>query len=69
MVEVREAGKTGEYGWTEKAGFSHYVAKRHAKDSEQTCTGDCPAGSDDEAQRKEPARRRQGSRAAGRHLR
>ena len=31
---LREPGKTGEYGWTEKAGFSHYVAKRRAKDAE-----------------------------------
>ncbi len=66
MVEVREPGKTGEYGWTEKAGFSHYVAKRRANDDEQTCTGDCPPASDDDAAR---PRRRQGSRAAGRHLR
>ena len=28
MVELREAGRTGEKGWTERAGFSSYVASR-----------------------------------------
>jgi hypothetical protein len=41
MVESREAGKTGERGWTERAGFSHYVPRRRGDDAER-CTGDCP---------------------------
>jgi vancomycin resistance protein YoaR len=74
MVEVREPGKTGEYGWTEKAGFSHYVAKRRSKDAEQACTGDCPAGGDEAPARTSsgsdgPVRRRQGTRAGRKHLR
>jgi vancomycin resistance protein YoaR len=40
MVELREAGKTGERGWTERAGFSRYVATR--KPDAAACTGDCP---------------------------
>jgi vancomycin resistance protein YoaR len=82
MVESREPGKTGEYGWTEKAGFSHYVAKRSTRD-EQACTGDCPVGGNDETsdrrhreiseaprpRRADAARRRQGSRAGTKHLR
>ncbi len=43
MVELREAGKTGEYGWTERAGFSHYVPNHRAKDDAAECTGDCPS--------------------------
>jgi hypothetical protein len=42
MVELREAGKTGERGWTERAGFSHYVASRRRNDDSERCTGDCP---------------------------
>jgi vancomycin resistance protein YoaR len=42
MVELREAGKTGERGWTERAGFSHYVSSRHGKGDADRCTGDCP---------------------------
>jgi hypothetical protein len=54
MVELREAGKTGERGWTERAGFSHYVPRScdsarasgpacgHGKDDGDRCTGDCP---------------------------
>jgi hypothetical protein len=55
MVELREAGKTGERGWTERAGFSHYVPARscdsarasgpacgRSKDDGDKCTGDCP---------------------------
>jgi vancomycin resistance protein YoaR len=42
MVELREAGKTGERGWTERAGFSHYVPNRRNKDDADRCTGDCP---------------------------
>ncbi len=42
MVELREPGKTGEYGWTERAGFSRYTPDRRAKDGEVECTGDCP---------------------------
>ena len=44
MVEAREAGKTGEYGWTERAGFSHYTPNRRGGSSEPSCTGDCPQG-------------------------
>ena len=40
MAELREAGKTGERGWTERAGFSRYVATRKA--DQAACTGDCP---------------------------
>jgi len=42
MVELREAGRTGEHGWTERAGFSHYVSTRRPKDEDDRCTGDCP---------------------------
>jgi vancomycin resistance protein YoaR len=42
MVELREAGKTGERGWTERAGFSHYIPSRRSKDDADRCTGDCP---------------------------
>jgi hypothetical protein len=42
MVELREAGRTGERGWTERAGFSHYVSSRKTHDDSERCTGDCP---------------------------
>jgi vancomycin resistance protein YoaR len=42
MVELREAGRTGERGWTERAGFSHYASNRREKDDTERCTGDCP---------------------------
>jgi len=70
MVELREAGKTGERGWTERAGFSHYVPTRRAKDDADRCTGDCPpdpvaAKQERVAERKRRSTKRQG-RGGGR---
>jgi hypothetical protein len=41
MVEVREAGMTGEYGWTERAGFSHIGPGKKAKEGDEACGNDC----------------------------
>ena len=68
MVELREAGRTGEKGWTERAGFSHYVAARHGKDDGDGCTGDCPVPPASESTRARRSRdsERKHHRARGR---
>jgi hypothetical protein len=56
MVELREAGRTGERGWTERAGFSHYVTTRRHDDDNERCTGDCPVETASDAARTKRAR-------------
>jgi vancomycin resistance protein YoaR len=56
MVELREAGKTGERGWTERAGFSHYVSSHRGKGDAERCTGDCPPDGPIETARSRRAR-------------
>ena len=43
IVELREAGRTGEYGWTARAGFSHYRPRVRSDGDASACTGDCPS--------------------------
>jgi vancomycin resistance protein YoaR len=42
-VESREPGRTGEYGWTEKAGFSRYRSKEGGSEEAAQVDGVAPA--------------------------
>ena len=42
MVETREPGKTGEFGWTERAGLSHFHAHGDVTQGEQSPRTDAP---------------------------
>jgi vancomycin resistance protein YoaR len=57
MVEVREAGRTGERGWTERAGFSHYEGGRRPNDAEADLAGAGESAPDRSEDRSERARR------------
>ena len=41
MVELRLAGKTGEYGWTRAGGLLALRSGRRVKEGDEACTGDC----------------------------
>jgi vancomycin resistance protein YoaR len=58
MVEVREAGRTGERGWTERAGFSHYEGGRRSGEAEADGGGSGEAVRGPSADRRPKVRRR-----------
>jgi hypothetical protein len=65
MVEAREPGRTGEYGWTERAGFSHYVPRKKGR-GDAGCTGDCPPDENRDSSERKVARRGERDRDRGR---
>jgi len=61
MIEVREAGVSGRYGWTERAGFSHWSpGKRTGEGEGEACLeASCaqPSSRGAKAQEKAPAKK------------
>ncbi len=60
MVELREAGRTGERGWTERAGFSHYLASRSERAAPDRSSPDGDKRSSNEPKHRRSRRRERG---------
>ena len=70
MIEVREAGVSGRYGWTERAGFSYWSPGRRTREGEGeaclevSCARPSRRKGPDKAVSKKPAAQRNASKKA-----